>query len=311
MTRIIAALLLCSAVAPSAPVYASEMIIDSRGWNFYPLEFSELVVIGEVSRVHLEKVSQADLWMDPPEVAARTRDIYTSATRIELSVREVLRGAAGPNLDALIVMFNDDYRCDYEVGATVLLCLNWHPRLQAYYLQSSYGKYLYRDSNWVCDVPSNGRRMLTDHEVRQMIAATSIGQVTKDAELIVVGDVVSVQRKNVTIDDGARVNLTTLVLRVREIRKGSYKDSEIAMNMISGGRYWPAWRKLVPRRFEVGETWYAYLKKDIHGWFPFAGSNGLLLLHDGQLIYEVRGSRVPYWRDTATVDRLASRQEKE
>ena len=279
-----------------------EMILDSRGWNFYPLEFGHLVVTGEVEEIRADQIPRGDLFMDPPEVPERLRSTPINVQRVRLRVFEVLRGDLGGRTELTLVVpsFNDSR---YAVGDTVALGLCYHPVLHEYYLQSRFGKYVRRDSAWLCSVPP-GERKLSDPELRAMVAATDIEHVTRDAELILVGRV-RASRETKESFEGEVAVVRRVSFDVLRILKGEAIGDTVSVAMIRAGSYVPAWRKTVPGEFKPGETWYLYLKRGEIGWYPFAGSNGMLLLQDNHLVYDERGFRIEYWRSKAEVDRLA------
>jgi hypothetical protein len=302
------ALVLCLLL--QLPTPAEGIILDPRGWNYEPLEFYELVVTGTIVNVRSDRVSLSDLWMDPPETAIHTKDRYSRVKYVTLDVRDVLRGPALSEVTIMVAMFTEQYDTEYREGETVLLCANYHLVLETYYLQSSYGKYVYRDGQWVCEIPFGGSLSLTNEVVREMIDDMSITNVAAEAELVVVGEVTSIETEEIRAADGSPATVTILKLRIQEVRKGTYEPGEVTIRMISAGLYWPAWRRHVPYRYqlEVGQQWYAYLKRDESGWYPFAGSNGMFLVRNEQLYYD---ARVPLWHSKQVVDRLTPRKGRE
>ncbi|HEX5131343.1 MAG TPA: hypothetical protein VFX92_02520 [Candidatus Krumholzibacteria bacterium] len=284
---------------------AGEITIDARGWNYYPLEFSQLVVVGVIVDVRDEEVLGTDLRMVP--LGTTAAPLHVRAKRVTLDIQEVWRGRApsGGSLSVLVAMFDKDFNTPYPVGETVLMGLNWHPRLQTYYLKSTYGKYLSRSGAWVCEVPSAAARVFDDKAMRQIVSATDIEHVTAAAEVIVVGRVKRAEETKTTVQDGSVCMMMSVTLEdVRGI-KGKVADNEIQFRFITKGTFWSSERKETPRVFEPGQTWYAYLKRGDSGWYPFAGSNGLFLVDGERLTYEAFGLRMDYWRSRDVVDRIA------
>ena len=278
----------------------SEVIRDPSAWDYAPLQYYDIVVRGTVRDVSADEVSRNALWTQ----AAKT-DRMTPVRRVTLDVLDVLRGPSVAAVWTFIVPFPymQGYDTRYVHGQEVLIGAMYHPGLESYYLKSYYGKYVRRGEDWVCEDTPRGTRKFTDAELREKIRAVEPRSVVYDAELIVVGTVDSSAAEVITGSDSSAAEILRVQMRVDAIRKGHYEGGSIVVAMYQGGLYLPAWAKHAPDCFKPGEKWLCFLKKGDVGWYPFAGSNGLLRVTEEGLEYD---RRVPYWHDATRIDELIS-----
>jgi len=292
---------------PAGPnVVGSSELMRPGEWDFTPLLYYELVVTGQIISVNSGDVSDADLSWASPELDARLSKYCTSVKYVTLNVTSVLRGPLVSDVTIVVPlpMFEKSYDTRYVQGDTVLMSAIYHSRLKSYYLKDPYGKYTFRNGEWVCENTSRGTRTFSDEILRAKVKDMEIANVTKEAELIVIGTVKSHKKEKIFGEDSTVAILVTVTLEVAEIKKGPVDGEEIAVNMITSGFYTPAWRTHVPKQMAVGQKWLAFLKRNEFGWYPFAGTNGLLRIEGEELIYD---ERVPFWHTKQEIDRLITR----
>jgi hypothetical protein len=135
------------------------------------------------------------------------------------------------------------------------------------------------------------------NEIKQIIEESSMGAIAKKADLIVEGRIVDIQVSKLKPPEeyvrsgriGGVAEVRTITLRAEAVYKGPVEVGDpVTFRMIGRGGYSPPWRREVPRCIEVSERWLAALQDDPEiGYFPFAGSNGLLRIEpNGELSYE-------------------------
>ncbi len=267
--------------------------------------YYDLVVRGTVVSVRSDRVSSMDLWMLPPSCAEAMSKRLSGIRRVTLDIREILRGPdVGTSLQIVVPNFDQAYRTPYTPGDTLVVCLNYHERLNSYYVKSPYGKYVRRDGRWVCEETERGTRDFSDEDIRAKIESMEITNVAREAELIVTGNVTSVEKQEIEEPDGA-ATLVTLGMKISRVRKGEYSGDTISVVMITAGLHLPEWRKHVPSQYAIGQEWLACLRRGPRGWYPFAGTNGFFRVENGSLIYD---ERVPYWYTEKQVDAAIERE---
>ncbi len=298
----IAFLVLRSASPP--PADSSSLV--RKEWNFDPLLYYELVVKGQIIQVRSGDVSSNDLFSLAAEWDTKRPQFRTQVKYVTLNVSHVLRGPAVTDVTIVVPlpMFLKEYDTRYVVGDTVLLCAIYHRRLGSYYLKDPHGKYIFRNGEWVCEGIPEGTRAFSDEALRAKVKEMDIETVTKDAELIVIGTVTSYTKERIAVEDSIKATLVTVNLQVDEVKKGVLDGDEVVVKMIPRGAYWPAWRKPVPKQMAVGQKWLAFLKRNEFGWYPFAGTNGLLRAEGEELIYD---ERVPFWHTKQEIEQLIMR----
>ena len=273
---------------------------DPNAWDFAPLLYYDLVVRGTIVEVEDFEVTEADLWMDPPEIAEITGNNVKMASRVKLEVLEVMRGPnVGQMTDIIVPTYRPQYNTRYEQGDELILCANYHPGIGSYFLKSTYGKYIYKNQKWLCEGNARGNRYFTDSEIRQQIMSMSLDNVITEAELIIDGTIESIETGWFESPSGSGADMVTLGIRVQHIHKGQYSDPKITVVMLTAGIYLPEWRKHVPRGYAEGQEWLLFLRNGPLGWYPFAGTNGLLRVETNQLIYD---ERVLFWHNRKSIE---------
>ena len=289
------ALALCvvTTLTASIALGTSEIVRDPKSWDFAPLLYSDRIVRATVVSVSLIEVPSSDLWMDPPELRAQLGERKVPVLQAAVRVREVLRGPmTTPEGNDTLLVWDNAIEVVLPIGREVLLCEYFHRDLKAYYQAGSYGRYVRKGKQWLSEQTARGQRRFSDEEIRAKIASMDIDHVASDAELIVEGIVESFAESDFVGPDSSVAGMITITFKVASVEKGTLADDVIVVKTLVNGLYLPEWRKHVPESYAVGQRWLCFLKKNDVGWYPFAGTNGLLRIeHDG-LVYD---ERVPFW----------------
>jgi hypothetical protein len=289
------ALVVCILITLTAPaVFAtSEVGRGPKSWDFAPLLYYDRVVRGTVVSSSLTAVSGNDLGMYPPDLRAKVGDMKITVVRVALDVSEVLRGPSSAAADTFLATGDIAESLDaYSEGVEVLVCMKYHPLLRTYYQGSSYGVYMRAGSDWCSLQTAHGHRIFGDEEIRAKIASMDIDHVASDAELVVEGIVEALAESEIFGPDSSRAGIVALTFKVASVKKGTFADDTVVVKAIINGFYLPVSSTHVPRSFAVGQRWLCFLKKNELGWFPFAGTNGLLRIEGDGFIYD---ERVPFW----------------
>jgi hypothetical protein len=278
----------------------TEIVRNPDAWDFAPLLYYDLVVRGTVVIVEDFEVTDADVWMDPPEIAEVTSKNVRTASRVRIKVQDIMRGPElGQTVDIVVPTYRHEYNTRYEQGDEMILCVNYHPRLDSYFLKSTYGKYIFREMKWYCEGNARGDRAFTDSELKKQVMSMSLENVVEESELIIDGTIETVKKGWFEGPDGSGAEMITLGIRIRQIHKGQQSDAKIEVVMLTAGIYLPEWRKHVPKKYVEGQEWLLFLKKGPLGWYPFAGTNGLLRVENNQLIYD---ERVLFWHNRKSIE---------
>lgn len=291
--------LFLAVVAPLCARAGSEIVRDPNAWDFAPLLYYDRVVCGKVTSASITEIGAADLTMDPPELRAKAGNPPITVVRVSMNVSEVLRGTQELGEQSFLVVGNVGEALDiYKSGAELLTCLKYHPLLKVYCQTSSYGIYMKDGSAWTSKVTARGQRTFSDRDIRTRISSVDLENVASAAELIIKGKVQAVATSEVTGPDGSTAEMLTIQLNVQSVEKGSFSDDVIEVKALVSGMYLPAWRKHVPTSFAKGQQWLCFLQRNEVGWYPFAGTNGMLEIVEGKYIYD---NRVPFWHSPEKV----------
>lgn len=288
-------------LAPLPTRATIEIVRDPKAWDFAPLLYSDLVVRGTVTSLSETEVLISDLWMDASELRSKLPPWKTKLVSVTLQVTEVLRGNILSGEQTFLVWDEtSEAHSAYTVGAEMLICSYYHRVLKMYYQTTAYGRYARDGLNWRTEQTIRGQRTFTDADLRAKISSMELREVVSNAELIVEGVVESVKKTTVFGPDSSSAELTMITMRVGTTRKGAFADDAITVNALTGGLYLPAWATHVPQSFEPGQRWLCFLKRNEMGWYPFAGTNGLLRIEKNAYVYD---ERVPFWHSKGQVER--------
>jgi len=288
----------------SGSACAAGVVEPSGSWDFAPLQYSHIVVRGTVTAVSDSTVSGEDFWGEPKGL---TPPRQMKVLVVHLLVAETLRGPAAPNTWSYIYWSENPQRAAqlFPLGKEMLISAEMHPRLGAYYYSGNFGQYVRNGQEWQSDP---GQRLFDDSYLRTKIREVTLGQIASRAELILVGTIVAVDKSSASGPDGSWAEKVTLSVDVEKVKKGTLTKSTLEVVMLTRGSYEPTWREPVPATYGVGQRWLFLVKHGEVGWYPFAGSNGLLKVENDHLVY---GDAVPYWLTPAEADKAIASASKE
>ncbi len=285
--------LILAGFVPSTVLATSEIVRDPKSWDFAPLLYYDRVVRGTVISASLTDVGSADLSMFPPWLRATAGNPKVTVVSVTMKISEILRGPLGLENGSFLAVGDIAEALDvYQAGSELLVCMKYHPLLKVYCQGSDYGIYMRDGTAWTSMMTARGQRTFSDGDVRAKIASMDLEHVASTAELIVKGEVQSVDTTEVAGPDGSTAEMLTVTLNVQSAEKGSFDDDAIQVKALVSGMYLPAWRKHVPTSFVKGQQWLCFLQKNEVGWYPFAGTNGFLRVSESGYIYD---DRVPFW----------------
>jgi hypothetical protein len=296
MRRLLAFFLLLA----GASFASTEIVRDPKSWDFAPLQYGDIVVHGTIVSMRDSTISSSDFWMDRLGFERQM-----PIRLVDVSVTETWRG---PNPGPVLTIFLWDQEAwsSFYIGWQYLICAKVHPKIRRYYGGSSYGSYLMADSaRWKSRVTARGQRTFTDAELRAKVSEMSIERVAHEATLVFSGSVIDSDTSDFFCSDSSQAEQVTLHFKVEEIKKGSLEADSVSVFMLTRGLCLPSWRKHVPRGFAIGQDWLCFLQRGEHGWYPFAGANGMFQIVGDSLVYD---DNVPFWYSRSTVEKLVTKQ---
>lgn len=301
--------LILLAIVPTPVLATSEIVRDPSAWDFAPLLYYDRVVRGTVISASLTQVGSADLSMFPPELRATAGNMKVTVVSVTIKISEVLRGPQDLENGVFLAVGDIAEALDvYQAGSELLVCMKYNPLLKVYYQGSDYGIYMRDGTAWTSMKTARGQRTFSDGDVRARIASMDLEPVALAAELIVKGEVRSVDTTEVAGPDGSTAEMLTVTLNVQSVEKGSFDNDSIQVKALVSGMYLPAWRKHVPTSFAKGQQWLCFLQKNEVGWYPFAGANGFLRISEAGYVYD---DRVPFWNSPEKVASAITRAQGE
>jgi len=277
---------------------------DSGSWNFAPLQYSHIVIRGVVTAVEDSVVAGEDFWVEPKGLMPPRE---TKVLVVRLRVSETLRGPSAPNTWSFVYWSENPKRSAtfFPIGKEMLICAEIHPRLGVYYYSGRFGQYIWDGREWQA---SPGQKVFDDSYLRTKIREAGPEQVASQAELVFVGTVASIEKSSASGPSGEWAEKVTLSMKVEEVKKGTFAAPTMNVVMLTRGSYAPSWRQPVPDNYTVGQRWLCFVRHGDAGWYPFAGSNGLLRVENDHLVY---GGAVPYWHTAGDVDNAIRSARKE
>ncbi|MDH4039004.1 MAG: hypothetical protein OEV86_16135 [Candidatus Krumholzibacteria bacterium] len=252
-----------------------------------PLLWSPLIVRGFVEECGTRRVPQSEFYPGRPDLgSANPPGALYAVYFVRVRVVETLRGSvSGPTVE--LDNTQNNYCSLLPLQHEVIVCASFNPVILggSYATGDQYG-FFGRDGNvWIPGVRRSQEAPppaahyphypeMTDAQLRARIAQVGLPAVTREADLIVTGDVVAAI-------DGDRA--TQVTLRVADLLKGTAADS-VAFLTGGGWHYGRPDSRLGPAP-KPGERWVAFLKMGTAGYFAFAGCNGLMRVDGERLIY--------------------------
>lgn len=290
-TFLIATLSLLTSTAAHATTLAGSR--DNTGppdptFRYWHLRYADLVIECTVESTRHRAVADAELLGHGDGTRKLRIDIA------QLSHVVVLKGSQLPQevYVGLPVV-------DAVVSHRVILCCYWIPGLHMYgsvYPQHAYVK---RGDEWVQleDALNAPEISISATDLKVLIAGTQPAHLAADADLVAVGRLESVSDSSIAFGDSP-LRVQKVLLVPDTVFKGE-STSPIEF-CIARGAPFPRWNTKTPYQFEVGETWFVFLKRHEEGfYYPAAGVNGLLLVHGQELLFD-RKVHYPYSRLSLT-----------
>lgn len=263
-----------------------------------PLVYADLVVRGTVEGVSFERVRLAD-YFGPHEHSNQPLMIAEMIVRVS----EVLKGSYPRDT---VSIAGSAAGC-LHVGTEYVLCLTFNKRLKGGMFVFGDGSASFALSEGVWTRVGDQTRLTYD-EIKSITESANIESVARSAHLIAVGTVIGTRDYDHRGPDG-HGDIRECTVEVDSLLKGTLEGPSLTFQMVTAGTYAPGWRTKVPPEINVGETWYLFLKKEEIeggiGFYPFAGSNGMLKIEGERLIYDLRID-FPYTRNE--VDEIVRRE---
>jgi len=256
--------------------------------DYYALKYADLVVQGTISRLADVTFSGKRFYKlsNPDEP-----DYTVVIKKVHLEIEKVHRGELTARQFDFLVPNSSSYKQNYSVGQRIIASCNVRQGLDGLYqLWGDTGRFIWIDGKWECQLATQAARVINDDDLTQIVEATTLAQVRKNADAIVLGEVVGRRYESLNLEGGEVGRALVVEMKPLEVYKGS-RDSILSVALFAHGHPAPKWARGVPRDIEVGQRYVAFLKANKEGYYPFAGSNGFFRVEGKTLNYH---SRRPY-----------------
>ena len=246
-----------------------------------PLIYAHVVVDCTIESVRKEVVTLSQVLDLPSPESDRKIGILIA----KLSNTIVLRGHGVPQE----VEIATELRPRELVGQRLLLCCYWKPKLGMFTVPFERFAFRRDGSRWISmrtDVTSTGEPAgITQEELEVRIRNVELPNLTREADVIVVGKVVAVLDTIITDASTGRFRAQRIDMEVSDVLKG-VGTSKLLSFFVARGINPPVWRTATPASFRVGETWLALLDRFEGVLCPASGLNGLLLFTGDKVMYD-------------------------
>lgn len=259
----------------------------SGDWDYKDeLVYSDLVVVGIIRDLTPELVPVQEFMPGDPR-----ENVSFRITTARLEIGEVLRGSFEKRTMSVVIpgghpgdrvgLAHLSY--NYEIGDTVILSLMFWEFMKggSFILRSDKGRYLKQGDRWVNQAQEN--ISLTMKDVRMVVRAAHPTMLLEKADVVGIGRVSSIESVEM---DGVEVDRITVQLSTTW--KGGLEGKRLTFRIARRGGLALDWWRPVPEVVAIGEEWIIFLKKDSKGYYPFAGTNGLLKVEGQDLILNDR-----------------------
>jgi hypothetical protein len=251
--------------------------------------YADIVVKGVVEEITYLKVPAEEYFTNTGYFEGATFNL----AEISFRVQKVLIGEYEQEYITLSGFTkSSDYTFDLEVGDNYILSARYSSRNEGYFKGGKYllrgdsTRFLIRGDKWYRGTKDNPlasgdvRNLL--HEISKLENERSLPEISKEAELVVRGDVTPKGEEN---------NRQIVSLRIIEILKGDYEGENILVTISGNGSFSSSWRNYIPE-IEENEEWIMFLKSNSEvGYYPFAGVNGMFQIV-GDLVYRNNYNRM-------------------
>lgn len=256
-----------------------------------PLQISDLIVRGVVENV---TPSQFDISSGEPG----TTSVFVRSSVVRVKVWAVLRGSWNAPKISMVVLFDYD---GLVKGREYIFCGSWRKDKRTFvggpnigiYANGGRGRWIKRPRP---SAPFPTPDTLTTRDVRSRLERGSLRYVTRQADVILTGTVVS-ERDSAYVKDGQRGRTKCYTVKVGDVLKGRATARYITMAIPQRGEYIPVWIRYTPP-VRVDQEWLLFLEREEWGLYPFAGRNSMFLIDGDSLIYNA-GVRCPRTRAEA------------
>ncbi|HEX5133699.1 MAG TPA: hypothetical protein VFX92_14590 [Candidatus Krumholzibacteria bacterium] len=287
---------------------APSVLPGANPHDYDPLLWSPLVVHGVVENVGPRYFTHDQLYPNGPAMENPPGSLYRMNV-IEVNVIQVLKGRFP---ERVFRAWNSDV--DFgkllDVGQEIVICAQQNPYFfgGTYVAQEPNDVYAKSDGFWVRGIqhpvvpPPDSRADVfvsepipdvTFEEIVERAERSSMPVVAREADLIVLGDVMAVEPASVA----GVTDVSLVTLDVHKTLKGDPATiRSFIMRHDTHGVEYGTLNSYIPMLPAIGEQWLVFLKAGPDGYFPFAGENSLLRVEGDRLIYGPVGGSAPYTR---------------
>jgi hypothetical protein len=269
------------AVGATLALAISPARVSADAWSYRDeMLYTDLVVRGIVQKTEGMRVPVQDYMPGDPRP-----DVTIPVSVVTLQVLEVLKGHHKGAMLTFVVPGGEpgspvglaDLSYDLAPGEEEVFSLVfWKPmRGGSYMLRSDLGRWDRSAGKWVNR--EDAAVSVSKDEINAMVEPGQPAEMFRNADLVVVGTI-----EGIHPEKRGAATVETVSVRVVESWKGE-AGGTVDFQAVSKGGFDLAWWRPVPK-LSRGEQWVFFLKKLDGGYFPFAGTNGLLRVVDGRLL---------------------------
>lgn len=245
-----------------------------------PLIYAHLVIECTIESVRHTAVTDAQM-----NLSTGTPDRKRGMLIAELSNVITLRGYGTPSE----VVIGIDLSPRDLIGERMVLCCYWHPTLDLFTVWFNRLAFRREGDRWlnlqrVAGAAPEERVAVTSHQISRLIAKVEIPELTRSADVVVIGRVASLVDSTVHTAQG-EVLARRIELDSERVLKGNLSTSSVWF-LVASGPISPSWRTVTSSTLLVGETWIAFLRHEGDIFYPLGGVNGLLLLRDDKVFFD-------------------------
>jgi hypothetical protein len=168
---------------------------------------------------------------------------------------------------------------NYEIGDEMILPLTFLGQMKggSYTVTGDQGRFRQDGEVWVNQ--ARAEMKMTVDEIRQIARKASLESMVKEADVVGCGTIEEVKPHQ----SGPVRGLELVTMRTEELWKGTSGSDRVAFRVVRKNGFDLSWYAPAPE-MHVGEKWLFFLKRDDDGFYPFAGTNGLLRVEGDYLI---------------------------
>jgi len=249
--------------------------------EYYHLKYSEIVVSGTIVDIEEEMFSLESFYgIDTGE-----KEVFAKVKRVTIDVAEVWRGSVPQPEFTFLVPLSSNYEQNYRLQDQVVVSCKRRPDLGGeLQLSGDSGRFILNGDKWVCQDTGEGSGIGAT-ELVAVMSSTDLDTITDNAELVIEGQIIGLNRRKMVGPDGKTSIVLTITFKTLVEYKGSGGQSEVDVVIVESGYYSPAWRRLMTLRYEEGQRWIVFLKMGEAGYYPFAGKSGWFRIEKDKMFY--------------------------